>query len=283
MKNLGSRAWVGAGAAGVALLGYLVGRVHADGIPAATPLVYAGVLEDSGRPVEGNHAVTLRLWSAATGGSLTCPEASSTAAFAAGHFRQALDPGCTAAVQRSPDLWVEVLVDAASYGRSKLAAVPYAVEASRAAGASGALETRLTGIEAAARRRQVESASGPVSVGFTNFTTAWALIPGAPTLTFVARSSGRYQLRTMLTMSCQARARIAPVVGAPSIDWQPFATVNFTGNSPCLQSTVPVELWVTLTAGTSYTFGIEYRADSSRGGIGAPGDTGVALTALQLE
>lgn len=279
-----SKGALGAGiVVATAVVGYVIGRVHADGIPTTAPLVYAGTLEDGGRPVEGSHRVALRLWTAATGGTLACTETSSDVTFAAGRFRVVLDATCVAAVQRNPELWVEPLVDDASYGRSKLAAVPYAVEAGRAAGASGMLEARIAAVEAAARRRQFESASGPVSVTWSAFTTNWALIPGAPTLTFTARASGRYLLRTMVSMSCQSRVRIAPVSGAPSIEWQPQATVSLSSSTPCYLSTVPVELYANLTAGSAYTFGIEYRADSSRGGITAPGDNPVSLVAIQLE
>lgn len=262
---------------------YGVGRVHADGIPTTTPLVYAGTLEDGGRPVEGTHRVALRLWTAATGGTLACAETSAEVAFTAGRFRIPLDSSCVTAVQRNADLWVEPVVDDGSFGRSKVSAVPYAVEAGRAAGASGPLEMRLATVEAAAQRRQVEAAGGPFSYTWTAFTTAWAVVPGAPTLTFTARSTGRYAVRTMVQMSCQSRARIGAVAGSPIVEWQPSSTVNFPFTTSCSATTQMVELHVSLRAGTSYTFAIEYRADSTRGGITAPPDAEGRITATQLE
>jgi hypothetical protein len=70
----------------------------------------------------------------------------------AGRFQLAL-PDCQAAVGASPDLWLEAIVDGKSLGRTKLGAVPYAIEASHAVsadsadGASGALATRLDAVE----------------------------------------------------------------------------------------------------------------------------------------
>jgi hypothetical protein len=51
---------------------------------------------------------------------------------------------CAAAVHTYPDLWAELFVNADSVGRSKLGAVPYAIEADAASQAAGALATRLT-------------------------------------------------------------------------------------------------------------------------------------------
>src|SRR5262249_53374089 len=45
------------------------------------------------------------------------------------------------------DLWAEVYVGGISLGRSKLGAVPYAVEAARASDATGALKTALNTID----------------------------------------------------------------------------------------------------------------------------------------
>jgi len=129
-------------------LGYRVGRARADGIPRTTPLLYGGFLEEAGAPVTGTRDITLRLWDAASGGLLACAETTAAATtVTAGEWRVAVDASCVEAVQRTPDLWVETLVGGTSFGRTKIGAVPYAVEAARASGASGALATQLATIE----------------------------------------------------------------------------------------------------------------------------------------
>lgn len=129
-------------------LGYRVGRARADGIPRTTPLLYGGFLEEGGAPVTGTRDITLRLWDAASGGLLACAETTAAATpVTAGEWRVAIDASCVEAVQRTPDLWVETLVGGTSFGRTKIGAVPYAVEAARAAGASGALATQLASIQ----------------------------------------------------------------------------------------------------------------------------------------
>ncbi len=148
-------AW-GLGAA-LALAGaYRLGRAHADGVPAANPLYYGGFLDDHGTPVEGTRSVTVRLWDMAAGGTATCTTTAPGTAFTAGRFRIALDASCVSAVRANADLWAEVQVDATTFPRSKLGAVPYALESARASAAAGALEARLAALEArASTGRQV--------------------------------------------------------------------------------------------------------------------------------
>ncbi len=138
-------------------LGYRVGRARADGIPRTTPLLYGGFLEEGGAPVTGTRDITLRLWDAASGGLLACAETTAAATpVTAGEWRVAIDASCVEAVQRTPDLWVETLVGGTSFGRTKIGAVPYAVEAARAAGASGALATQLAALQAPAIQGSTE-------------------------------------------------------------------------------------------------------------------------------
>lgn len=132
-----------------ALVGaYHLGRARADGVPTVTPLFYGGMLEDNGRPVEGRRDLTIRLWDAATGGATACTTAVVNVEFAAGRFRVPLDASCAGAVRSNPNLWAEVQIGGTTFPRSKLGAVPYALEAGRASGAAGALETRLAALEA---------------------------------------------------------------------------------------------------------------------------------------
>jgi len=65
-------------------------------------------------------------------GNIKCLVGPTALTLTAGAFKMALPPTCTAAVQASPDLWVEVIANGESLGRTKLGAVPYALEAGHA-------------------------------------------------------------------------------------------------------------------------------------------------------
>jgi hypothetical protein len=130
------RAWVPAlmGAAGL-VVGAVVTR--GEGIPSSAALQYSGTLLDNGTPVNGSRSVTVSLWSAASGGNPLC-RASGEVTVAGGRFSLPLGDDCTEQVRANRDLWVESAVGTVSYGRKKLGAAPYAVEAERA-GTAGAL------------------------------------------------------------------------------------------------------------------------------------------------
>jgi hypothetical protein len=120
-------------------LGYFVSRARAGGIPAAQALTYSGVLTDaSGTPLVGSKSILVQLYDQATGGTAQCTIGPTVVTLAAGAFKVALPDTCAAAVHATPDLWVDVFVDGASVGRSKLGAVPYAVEADHASTATQA-------------------------------------------------------------------------------------------------------------------------------------------------
>lgn len=140
-------------AVAIATLSYRFGRARADGIPTTTPLLYGGMLEDSGSPVQGTRTFTIRLWDSATGGSLACAETNApNTPVQNGQWRVAVNPACVSAVQQNPNLWVETLVEGVSLGRSKIGAVPYAVEAGRAAAASGMLAMQIDALQNIAGR-----------------------------------------------------------------------------------------------------------------------------------
>jgi hypothetical protein len=118
-------------------------RVDADGIPAASALSYAGTLEDAdGSPVSGTKELRVGLFDAVSGGTEQCTMTQSVA-LTDGRFQLVLPEACTAATRAQAELWVEVAVDGEALGRTKLAAVPYAVEAGRASAATGALATQV--------------------------------------------------------------------------------------------------------------------------------------------
>jgi hypothetical protein len=120
-------------------LGYWVSRVRAAGIPATTTLSYSGTLTDtSGTPLTGSKNVLLQLYAAVTGGSALCASTPASVTLISGTFQVPLGDDCVDVIHANPDLWIDVLIDGASIGRSKLGAVPYAVEADTAQHAASA-------------------------------------------------------------------------------------------------------------------------------------------------
>jgi len=247
----------------VGVVAYRVGRARADGVPTASPLYYGGVLDDGGRPVEGMRNVTIRLWDMASGGTATCTTVAPNTPFAAGRFRVEMDPACAAAVRTNPNLWAEVLVDSTTFARTKLGAVPYALEAGRAAGASGALEGRIAAVEALAQPRQVESGGAGGSAtyqGSGSGATSEIALSGA-TLTFTPRSTGTFLVSANCVITGQASISIrtlstpAPTGFQSSPASASLATEISNGLSR-MSSTVQVEARGTFRAATPYTLQI---------------------------
>jgi hypothetical protein len=118
--------------------GYLIGHARAAGAPSPQPLTYSGTLTDqSGAPLAGQRSILVALWDLAAAGNQVCATAPSSVTLAAGTFALALPDACASAAASNPNLWVEVTVDGTSLGRSKLGAVPYALEAQRSVDATG--------------------------------------------------------------------------------------------------------------------------------------------------
>ena len=63
---------------------------------------------------------------------MACSFGPSAVVLAAGTFQVVLPPECSTAIHGHGDLWLEVFVDGATLGRTKLGAVPYALEADHA-------------------------------------------------------------------------------------------------------------------------------------------------------
>jgi hypothetical protein len=111
-------------------VGYFAGRARAAGIPAATPMVYSGLLTDAaGTPMTGSVPIQLSLFDAVTAGNLLCFTPSAAQTLTAGAFQITLPDTCTPVVRNNPDLWVEITVSGVTIGRTKLGAVPYAIVA----------------------------------------------------------------------------------------------------------------------------------------------------------
>jgi hypothetical protein len=115
----------------------------ADGIPATDPLSYSGVLLNSvGAPVTSTVSARLSLWDDQTA-TLSASRKCETSVPAltpdsAGRFRITLEAACLGVVKANPNLWVQVEIGTTALPRSKLGAVPYAVEADRATTAATA-------------------------------------------------------------------------------------------------------------------------------------------------
>ena len=129
-------------------------RARAAGIPDAAALTYTGYLENpDGTPVTGQKSIGIVVYDAETKGKAVCRLDPADVEPLAGRFQLTLPDDCNDAVKANPDLWLEVMVEGSLLGRSKLGAVPYAVEASHAVSAdaaSGELDARISALEARA-------------------------------------------------------------------------------------------------------------------------------------
>lgn len=154
-------------------LGYWVSRVRAAGIPAMAALSYSGTLTDtSGTPLTGSKNVLLQLYATATGGTALCASAPASVTLVAGAFQVPLGDDCVDVVHANPDLWIDVLVDGASIGRSKLGAVPYTIEADTAQhaasanAAAGTLATTLQTLQTTLQSLQTAVATLSCPTGY---------------------------------------------------------------------------------------------------------------------
>lgn len=172
-------------------------RVLAEGAPVEQPLFYSGVLESNGELANGEHTITLGLFNAASGGAELCA-IERTAEVESGRFRiDASD--CAQAMRQNADLWVAVAfrgddgVERVISGRSKVGAVPYALEADHAklansaSAATGELEATIDALTMRIEALEAGGNGGP-PVSLTAFqaikTTQGPLSQGATELVF---------------------------------------------------------------------------------------------------
>jgi hypothetical protein len=142
--------------------GYAVRAARADGIPDTNALTYAGTLENTdGSPITGAKELQVLIYDVAVGGSPLCFSEKVNQNVIAGRFDVAMPDSCATAVKGNANAWVEVTVDAKVIGRTKIGAVPFALEAGRAAGATGALKASVDG--AAKDIADVEATRGVVT------------------------------------------------------------------------------------------------------------------------
>jgi len=164
MKRNLKWAAVAVGCAAIVAAAFVGGRAWAGGIPAAGALNYSGLLQDaSGAPLSGTQYIEVKFWNDATASAaanLLCDTMTPTAiGLSNGRFSITLPDKCTTQVGSNIGIWTEVFVgpkvDAvASLGRSKIGAVPFAVEANHAvsadsaASATGALKQTADALQA---------------------------------------------------------------------------------------------------------------------------------------
>jgi len=170
-----------------AILGTTTRTAQATGIPATNPLFYAGLLEDAttGQPTTGNHNLEIGLYKTQTATTAECKTTLGNVNVTNGRFRVALSSQCVTAIQQEPDLWVEVVVDSAPLPRTKIGAVPYAVEAKesdpvfKASAAAGVTTTKMTSWDSALTSESdpvfnAHAAKNVTSAKMTNWDAAYS-------------------------------------------------------------------------------------------------------------
>jgi hypothetical protein len=198
MKRSVQWAVIVAGPVLVLAAGFLGGRAWAGGIPAKGALTYSGVLQkQDGSPLSSpGHNLEIKLWSTgSTGGTALCSTIVPAPEFtldAGGRFSVQLNDTCTGAIGANPGAFVEIVLDGNTLGRTKLGAVPYAIEANHAAtadSAAGPLQTTVDGLKTAASysaARLGPAADPAVAMSWAMYHAAAvgacvALTPPAPT------------------------------------------------------------------------------------------------------
>ncbi len=133
-----------------AVTGLVVHTVRAVGIPTTPSMFYRGTL-DPAAPGTVTRTFRVALYDAATAGTPLYNTGDAMVAVTNGAFEVPLPVECTNIIRGTtpdPGIWLELTVDGTTIPtRTKLGAVPYAVEAERAVNATaatGALQTTLT-------------------------------------------------------------------------------------------------------------------------------------------
>jgi hypothetical protein len=256
-------------------------RARAAGIPAANALTYTGYLETpAGDPVVSKVNVGVGVWSAATAGTKVCEAAAENLTPTAGRFQLVLPETCSAAVSANPNLWVEVAVDGASLGRTKLGAVPFAIEANHATSADSATNAdsagkadSATNADAAAK---AASASGQLATDLTQMKADIAKLQGrldSP----LAISPTKYFNDVLLinTTTWTWVSGIDPLTLKPGRYWI-FNTARFYGvatgcTTGCTNSTlVRMAACLKTAAGLTIAAGQVIAEDLSAGSLSTP-------------
>jgi len=116
--------------------GVIAVRANAAGVPDMKALTYNGYIETpDGKPVTAKVNIFVNIYDAATDGTKVCEQTVMDLTPVSGRFQVELPEACTVAVKANPNLWIEAVVNGSALGRTKLGAVPYALEAGHATSA----------------------------------------------------------------------------------------------------------------------------------------------------
>jgi formylglycine-generating enzyme required for sulfatase activity len=136
---------VGVGVAAVVFGAYELGRARAQNIPSMPTMFYGVSLDENGTPITGTRDLRVRFFDGEMGGTQLCETLANSTTVTQGRARIALSETCRTAVQQNANVWVELAVGGSVVGaRSRIGAVPYAVEAQRANDLTPAAQQRLT-------------------------------------------------------------------------------------------------------------------------------------------
>jgi hypothetical protein len=167
------------GSVAVLIAGVVGGRAWAGGIPSKGALTYSGVLQKpDGSPLTSSgHNLEIKLWSAGpSGGTVLCDTAVPAPTFAldnSGRFSVQLDDTCSGAIGANAGAFVEILLDGNTLGRTKLGAVPYAIEANHAASAdTAAAANAASGVLATTISSLAQASSVPKVTAWADLTSA---------------------------------------------------------------------------------------------------------------
>jgi hypothetical protein len=177
-------------------LGYGL-HAYAEGAPTTKPLFYAGTLESGGKLANGAHTIVLTLYDAEAAGNQVCLSETPNAPVEGGRFRVEVSADCVAKLKLQPDVWAALKFtgpDGVPHElplRSKIGAVPFAVEAQHSVSASAAALANAAGgalaeTLATLRRELTETrASVTAIVGSSAVSVTAAAIVSVPHATFV--------------------------------------------------------------------------------------------------
>ncbi len=191
---------------------YFLGRARAAGVPTTTPLTYSGTLTDTaGVAITGSKNLQVQFWDMATAGTVVCTTGSAAQTLVNGGFSIALPDPCVAVIHSTQDVWAEVLVDGASTGRTKIGAVPYALEADSAV--KVAKDVSGTGMRICSGQTPVGSTawmaygSGPAQIMVTVDTSACGFTSKPIYHTVLAGTSSHWTTRVARTRTPRPRPR----------------------------------------------------------------------------
>jgi hypothetical protein len=258
-------------------LGYAL-RAAASGIPSTSALAYAGVLEDAAGPINGEHNIQVILYDATAGNDL-CQSTSTAINVIDGHFSVPLPNGCTTAAGANPNIWIDVLVDGSDTGRTKIGAVPYAVEANHAVNADNATNatnatnaSNATNAANAANATNASVASALASNAVLGTATSGTVAASTTTTEAIVLQKNATYLLSVFLFGANTDVHQTYIVHSPgqpnlNVDFAPLLSSSFdlgsiqlatqSGAAPSssygLNSVSDNTLELTLTAGTAAT------------------------------